>query len=93
MQMFHITNISVHPAGIGTIAERLIDTLSVRNIPGFRVDHFNNFADGIFIVLSELGATPGFIKDAKVEVEDAVVSVKNEFRLEHFSGHWLSPIY
>lgn len=88
--VFHICNISIHPAGISTIAERLIDTLSGRNTPAFRVDHFNNFQDGIFVVLSELGATPGFVKDAKVEVEDAVVSVKNEFRLEHFSGHWIS---
>ena len=88
--IFHISNISVHPDGIGIIAERLIDNLAGRDIPAFRVDHFNNFRDGIFVVLSEMGATPGFIKDSKVEVEDAIVSVKNEFRLEHFSGRWIS---
>ncbi len=87
--IFHISKISVHPSGISTIAERLIDNLTGRDIPAFRVDHFNNFQDGIFVVLSEMGATPGFVKDAKVEVEDAIVSVRNEFRLEHFSGQWI----
>ena len=88
--IFHISNISASHNSVNTIAKRLIDNLSARDIPAFRVDHFNNFQDGIFVILREMGTTPGFIKDSKVEVERAIDSVRNEFQLEYFHGHWIS---
>ena len=88
--VFHINNISVSHNSMWVVVKRLVDTLTGRDIPQFRVDHFGNRQDGIFIVLSEDGIDPGALKKVKTEVEDAVVSVKNEFRLEHFSGHWIS---
>ena len=88
--IFHINDISVTHNAMSIIAERLIDNLAGRAVPPFRVDHFGNREDGIFIIVSEEGETPLAMQKAKAEVKDAVVSVKNEFRLERFSGRWIS---
>ncbi len=90
MQMFHISKVSVIPDGIGILAERLIDNLTGRDIPPFRVDHFGNFEDGLFVVLSENGWMDiNKTNQYRREVEDAIVSVKKEFGLEYFSGKWV----
>ena len=88
--IFHISNISVSHNRVGTIAERLVDRLTLKDIPVFNVDHFNNRTDGIFIVISTEGVGNKELQESKTEVEDAVVAVKNDFGLEHFSGKWIN---
>ena len=89
-QMFHVNRVSVIPDGINILVERLVDTLTGRDIPQFRVDHFNNFEDGLFIIVSDDGEKDlRKLKEYRTEIEDAVVSIRNEFGLEHFSGKWL----